>query len=373
MKKKLLIAAVGAALVAGPMVAAHAAGATLYGHVHMSLDRFDDDAVGGSTERGFISSNSTRFGIKGDEDLGGGLKTIYQIESGGLAADTGASGMGGTLRNTFVGFTGGWGTAKIGRHDTPFKDLGRKLDNFNEQVGDMRGIIGSGGINGWANWDSRVSNMIRYESPSFSGLQVIYLYATAEGGTPSGAGPGASTTSPDPTAGVAGDVNSLSLTWTGGPLFAGFGYEKHKTTTDEDETGMRLVGSYSMDAFTFGLFWETLEDLEGISGVETSTLGLVAAMKMGNNKFKFHWFEADDLDTPVGSADGTGGSLWAIGVDHTFSKTAMVYFNYATADNDTNASFVNVASANGGHGNGLPTAGGDTSPVGYSVGVILKF
>jgi predicted porin len=362
MKKKLLMAAVGAALVAGPMVAAHAAGATtLYGHMHMSLDRFDDDAAAGSTERGFLSSNSTRFGIKGDEDLGGGLKAIYQIESGGLAADTGAGGMGGTLRNTFVGFTGAYGTAKFGRHDTPFKDLGRKLDNFNEQVGDARNIIGSGGLSSLFNWDQRVSNMVRYDSPSFSGLKVAYQYATAEG---AGTVPGT----------VTGDVNSLNLTWDGGPIWAGFGYEKHKVVgSSDDETGIRLVGSYTMNDLTFGLFWETLEDLEGVSGVELNTIGLMAAMKMGNNKFKFHWYEADDLDSPIGTLQGTGGSLWAIGVDHIFSKTTMVYFNYATADNDTNAAFVDVASSNGGHGNFLGVAGGDTSPTGYSAGVILNF
>lgn len=376
MKKKLLMAAVGAALVAGPMVAAHAAGATLYGSFHMSLDRIDNDAGVGGSERGFLSSNSTRFGIKGDEDLGGGLKTIYQIESGALLADTGTGGMGGTLRNTFIGFTGDWGTVKFGRHDTPFKDLGRKLDNFNEQVGDARNIIGSGGASGWANWDARVSNMVRYESPSFGGAQVNVLYATAEGTTSAGPSTtGISATNPDPAAGVAGDVVSANLMWASGPLFIGGAYESHKTdgNQQEDETGLRLAGSYTMNDFTFGLFWETLKDLEGVSGEDTSTLGLIAAMKMGNNKFKFHWYEADDLEGPRGGS-GTGGSLWALGVDHSFSKTAMVYFNYASADNDTNASFVNVASGNGGHGNGVPlSALGEKSPTGYSAGVIVKF
>jgi predicted porin len=355
MKKKLLMAAVGAALVAGPVVAAHAAGATLYGHMHMSLDRFDN---GDTLERGFISSNSTRFGIKGNEDLGGGLKAIYQIESGGLAADTGASGMGGTLRNTFVGFTGAFGTVKVGRHDTPFKDLGRKLDNFNEQVGDARNAIGSGGANALFNWDQRVSNMIRYESPDFGGLQVKYLYGTAEGA--SVATPGA-------------DLNSVSLTWSAGPIWAGLGYETHKTNTSEDETGIRLLGSYTFNDIMLGLFWEDLSDLEGTTGEDTSTLGLIAAMKMGNNKFKFHWYEVDDLGGPNGGS-GTGGSLFALGVDHTFSKTSMVYFNYAKSDNDSNASFINVASANGGHGNVTAlSASGDKSPTGYTAGVIINF
>src|SRR3990167_6819734 len=139
MNKKLLIAAVGAALIAGPMLAAQAA-PTVYGHFHESLDHYDN---GGSpsTENGLLNNNSSRFGIKGDEDLGGGLKSIYQVESGAFVAVEGTSGFSGALRNTFMGFAGRLGVVKFGRHDTPYKDLGRKFDNFNEQVGDMRNFI----------------------------------------------------------------------------------------------------------------------------------------------------------------------------------------------------------------------------------------
>lgn len=372
MNKKLLIAAVGMALVAGPMMA-HAVGATVYGSLHMSVDSIDNGdttpiaSVG--NKRGFISSNSSRFGLKGDEDLGGGLKTIYQMESGGFAMDTGTSGLGGTLRNTFMGLTGGWGTVKIGRYDTPFKDLGRKLDNFNEQVGDARNIIGSGGVNAWANWDARVSNVVRYESPNFSGAQVNVLYGTAEGSSPSGTGAAATSINPDPAAGVAGDVVSANLLWTSGPMFLGLAYEKHGTTTNKQETGMRLAGSYDIDALTIGLFYESLSDLEGTASSDGKTMGLMAAYKMGNNKIKFHTYKADELK----NSPNTGGALMALGVDHSFSKTASMYVNYATGDNDTSASFVNVASNNGGHGNGVPLGAADKDPKGYSVGMIVKF
>src|SRR3989344_4404628 len=102
MNKKLLMAAVGAALIAGPMVAAHA-GATLYGHFNMSLDRLDNDS---GNEDGRMSNNASRFGVKGDEDLGGGLKAIYQMEAGVAPLDEGTGGLGGSLRNSFVGFAG---------------------------------------------------------------------------------------------------------------------------------------------------------------------------------------------------------------------------------------------------------------------------
>src|SRR3990167_6336854 len=110
MKKKLLMAAVGAALVVGPMVAANAA-ATLYGRFHLSMDR-QDNGGDPAIEQGLISSNTSRFGIKGDEDLGGGLKSIYQMETS-FTADEGGGSLAG--RNTFVGLAGEMGTVKIGR------------------------------------------------------------------------------------------------------------------------------------------------------------------------------------------------------------------------------------------------------------------
>jgi predicted porin len=356
MKKKLLMAAVGAALVAGPMVAAHAAGATLYGHMHLSMDRYDND----TSEEGMMASNSARFGIKGDEDLGGGLKAIYQVESGAFGIDEGA-GLGGTLRNTFVGFSGGWGAVKLGRHDTPYKDLGRKLDNFNEQIGDMRTVIGNGDAadgTGAAitalSFDQRVSNVIRYESPSFSGLNVVVAHTSNNGADAAG--------------NTAQKDNSIGVNWSAGPLFLGAAWNERGTAVvDQEESGLRFAGSYTFNDFMVGLLWESLSDVGGTSGADIDAMGLVAAMKMGNNKFKFHWLEADESDD--GADDG--GDLMAIGVDHTFSKTAMVYLNYAMVSNDANAS-IRPASGVGGHGDNLASVTGDDASA-FSVGYILKF
>jgi predicted porin len=360
MKKKLLMAAVGAALCAGPVIAAHAAGATLYGHMHMSFDRLDND---NGIEDGRMSNNSSRFGIKGDEDLGGGLKAIYQLESNIVNIDDGVGGLAGTpvtntgfsngagssLRNTFVGFAGSWGTVKLGRHDTAFKDLGRKLDNFNEQVGDMRNAIGAS-----TGWDNRVSNMIRYESPSFSGLNVVVQHTSNDGS--------------EALANSSQKDNSLGVNWSAGPLFLGAAWNEQGTGTTTEESGIRLAGAYTFNNIMLGLLWESLSDMGGVSGTDRDAMGFVAAMTMGNNKFKFHYLDADKTDN---AATPDGAKLWAIGVDHTFSKTAMVYLNYASVDNDTGAA-VTTTSSNGGHGETLATTGGK-SPTGISTGVILKF
>jgi predicted porin len=339
------MAAVGAALVAGPMLAAQAE-TKLYGHFHMSMDRFDND----TKEDGFMANNSSRFGIKGDEDLGGGLKAIYQVESGIFNADDGTSGFGNQLRNTFVGFSGGWGTVKLGRHDTAYKDLGRKLDNFNEQVGDMRNFIGNAGT-----YDKRISNMIRYESPNFSGFNAV-VQNTSNNGSES-------------VVPATGRDTSLGVNYSAGPLFVGAAWnEVANTYSDNDTTGIRLAGAYTMNDFTFGLLWESLSDIGGTSGADRDAMGLVAAMKMGNNKFKFHWLDADKLDNTANS----GGDMWAIGVDHIFSKTTLVYLNYASASNDSAATF-GTASGPAGHGDSLATTVAGNDNTAFSAGYIINF
>ncbi len=353
MNKKLLIAAVGAALVAGPMLAAQAA-PTVYGHFHMSLDRYDngkDATSSGSTERGVLNSNSSRFGIKGDDDLGGGLKAIYQVESGVFSADEGTGGFGGTLRNTYVGFSGSsWGAVKFGRHDTPVKDLGRALDLFNEEVGDARNITGHGGT-----FDQRINNMVRYDSADFGGIKFALQYSTPE-------------------TSAATRNTSGNVTFSQGPLYLGLGYETHafSTSTKKDEKDIRLVGKYSMGDLILSALYETMDDLAGTSGADRKAWGLGAGFKMANNLLKFHYYSTDKVD---GQPTENGAKMWALGVDHNFSKATKVYFDYAKVDNDDGTFAFNPSSANGGHGtSSVPLAGANgASPKVYSFGTIINF
>ena len=118
-----------------------------------------------------MSSNSSRFGVRGTESLGGGLNAIFQIESN-VSADS--SGGQFATRETFAGLQGGWGTLKLGYFLTPYDDI---QGIFGSVPTLMTGILGSQGL--WANggaapenggFDSRIGNSVRYDSANIAGF-----------------------------------------------------------------------------------------------------------------------------------------------------------------------------------------------------------
>ncbi len=61
----------------------------------------------------------------------------------------------------------------LGKHDTPMKLVGRKVDNFGDTMADSRNLLGSSDIPAAQTLDLRTPNTVAYVSPSFSGLTVI--------------------------------------------------------------------------------------------------------------------------------------------------------------------------------------------------------
>jgi predicted porin len=163
---------------------------------------------------------------------------------------------------------------------------------------------------------------------------------------------------------------SLGVNFSSGPLFLGAAWnEKGKQGTNNQEpTGIRLAGSYTFNDITLGALYETLEDLDGVTNKDRDIFGLIASIKVGNNKFKFHYLEADKYDT---STTDDGADMFAIGVDHIFSKTTLVYLNYASVSNDTGGTF-NPASSPGGHGDNLASVTGKDNNA-ITAGYIINF
>ena len=105
------------------------------------------------------------LGVKGYEDLGGGLKANYMLECGVNPDGDGTDNTAGfSRRNQWVGMSGdSWGEFRVGRHDTPLKLAQGNFDQFNDTDADIQNTTLG---------EQRIDNTITYVTPSFSGFTV---------------------------------------------------------------------------------------------------------------------------------------------------------------------------------------------------------
>ncbi|MCU6500234.1 porin [Rugamonas sp. A1-17] len=123
MKKTSLTLAI-MALAAAAGGAAHAqSNVQVYGLLDMGVETANNKSATGGSQTSVISGgmNTSRWGLRGTEDLGGGLKAVFNLE-GGILMDTGAQD--GTLfkRQANVGLEGAFGRVVIGRSFTSVYD-----------------------------------------------------------------------------------------------------------------------------------------------------------------------------------------------------------------------------------------------------------
>ncbi|OBX65385.1 hypothetical protein A9299_08875 [Moraxella osloensis] len=163
--------AIASAIALASITAAHAA-PTVYGKAFLTLDYVstDYDAANKTDEDTFkLTSNQSRIGFKGDDDLTDTTKLIYQLEYQ-INPDDDSQQF--RSRNTYVGLAHNTlGTVLAGRHDTPLRLAQNKVDVFNDSLFD----ITNAGVSG----EYRVNNMVAYQSPVIVGMPVSFMAATA--------------------------------------------------------------------------------------------------------------------------------------------------------------------------------------------------
>jgi predicted porin len=120
--RTLTVALLGAsALAAQAQVASP--NVTLYGLIDVAVETVSNVSGVGSINRipSNVGMSPSSFGIKGTEDLGGGLSAIFNLESG-FTPDTGSMAQGGRLfgRQANVGLVGPWGQVLLGRNQSSF-------------------------------------------------------------------------------------------------------------------------------------------------------------------------------------------------------------------------------------------------------------
>jgi len=353
MNKKILAVAVSAAMFAAASVAV-AGEAEVYGLVHMSLDSMSgaaDDAAAGGDDGLYVSSNSSRLGVKGAEEMANGMKAIFQYEMTVPVSNGSALSMD---RNSYAGLSGNFGTVIVGRSDMPFKTAVRKFDLFGDTIGDNRSLtrLKVGGDD----WAMRRSDLVMY-SNKVGDVDFEIAYAVEDG------------TEDDSDMGA-------RVTYKGGPLTVMGAYETHgadaaMTGGTSDATGWILAASYGLGDITLAGGYLSVGDVNGGTG-DVTGFTVAAAYKAGSSTFKVQ-HTAGELDT--GAASNAKGSMTALGADYAMSKNTTLYAAYVMADNEDG--LVSKLDAGGAHDSTVTdTVNADTSnedPSGISIGLIHKF
>ena len=236
-KKRLLALAVGAALVYPSLAAAKEMKESgdsvveLYGRVYPELVREKGKGAteAGATvatlaaaptggtgiiERNEIESSNSRLGVRGYEKLGHGLKAIFQLETE-FHVDSNDSKF--AQRDSFVGLSSdAWGTIKLGRMDTPFKNYGDDLSFLGVSSGNFTSssnVLRKAGFgeSSASSFHLRRANVVQYETPEFGGFDGAIQYSTDETDT--------ATRKPH--------VWSGAVKWEGGPITVSLAHEIH--------------------------------------------------------------------------------------------------------------------------------------------------
>jgi predicted porin len=246
-----------------------------------------DNGAGTSVTQTKLDSggvNTSRWGVKGSEDLGGGLKANFVLEQG-FNLDTGAANVAGQAfsRYSYVGFSGGFGEVKFGKTGTAYDDVSGASDAvFDSALSPMNHVFAS--IN--YNWNP--ANSIYYQAPTMGGFSGALSYSLGEDKT--------ATTS-------ASAITSLNLTYGAGPVAVQLGYQvediNNTAALPSDTKFTRLGASYN-----FG----------------------VATAKANYGK-----------TTSVGNKDGYDATDYQIGVDFPVSSALTVSANYAKSDDSNPA------------------------------------
>src|SRR6266581_3319869 len=288
MKRRSILAVSATALVvaaafsaSSPVIAADTS-VQFYGHLDLSVD----DATKGikeSTAQGKVgwqadvSSNLSYFGLRGDHDIGGGNKMVFQVETQiDVAATPGPSPVNqasqgnvdnkvlGALgsRNSYLGIAGGFGAFKLGKTDAPYKLSTARMDPFSATVGDYNSIMGNTGGDNRAEFDTRLSHAMWYESPKMGAFSFSALFAPGQNrasdnsnnasGEPDCTGGGGGVTGGgvvNPCAdGSFGDAFSVAGVYEAGPLYGIIAFEQHNKVNRTGDEGSGVTGSAPVGA-----------------------------------------------------------------------------------------------------------------------------
>ncbi len=316
MKRSVLCLAVLCALVGE---ASAQSNVTMFGIVDAGVRHVQN---GGNSVTQLASGGiaASRLGIKGSEDLGGGLSASFWLESQ-INADTGEVIGKFWGRRSTLSLTGGFGEIRMGRDFTPAYRVATLLsDPFgNSGLPAIDSIFSTAKINGVAySTHYRLDNSVTYFLPNTLGG--IYGQATVA-----------------PREGVdgAGHTGGL-LGYKSGPLDVGVAYGQTKVAQGSVKTAA-LAGNYDFGAFKLYAGWS---QLKYTSATENRyNLGALVPMGRGTLKVNLAQSVGKGGDYQFDGMENKASKI-AVGYAYDLSKRTALYTNLAYIKNKGGAAFV---------------------------------
>jgi predicted porin len=353
MNKKLVALAV-AGLLAAPLAQAQTANVTLYGRLNIDAEVVNGKQANGQNPNVYrVNTNSSRFGIRGTESLGGGLNAIFQIENSVNPTNSGGTIAG---RETFVGLQGGWGTFKVGRFLAPYDDIHPIFGNvptLTTSILSTATLWAQGAYNATSGgFDDRVQQSIRYDSPVMAGFN----FSGQVGAYPS-----------LPNA-PHGTVYSVGGFYNNGPFQAGMAYESHVSTRipGRMDQAFSIAGAWNFGIVRLAGVWESKKYEQLVGDLKNDVWGVSLTGNLGPGQGYLGYIAVNDgkgsaaAGTRVGNAgigNDTGAAQWVVSYTYPLSKRTLTYAGYVKIVNQTNANYTfNInpyAVANGGDPGGL--------------------
>ena len=357
MRKTSLALAVAAALV-GFGTSAHA-DTTLYGSARVSLDYTDADSdyargpngvlvrtsVGSSAWDVF--NNASRLGVRGEEDLGGGLNAIYQYEFG--VDPTEGSSLN-SNRPKWFGLKGGFGSITAGTQLTPYYNAIAIGDIFNSsKIFSGTSYLGSG-------YGLRMDNSLLYSTPNLSGFTAQAMLAVNGSCTPSdikSTGGLCKLTVDNKLPGnLSSDIDiwNIGLSYKNGPFFVGAAYMSlqgdefsdllTRPTWDGDQWGMSA--GFNSGPLAVSLAYEN-GDVNDLTFGDTENVYLTGQYTVGNGVVRAAYgFNTPSDDRLNIVADGNPVTLlqddrntWALGYQYNLSKRTRLWVEYQGQEADS--------------------------------------
>ncbi len=282
MKKSLIALAVLAA--SGAAMAQSSV--TLYGIADIWVGK----VKGQSAEVGSGGLSTSRLGFKGSEDLGGGLKANFTFEQK-LDLTNGATNANTFDRQANVGFSGGFGTVKLGRGWNAMDDV------FGLSNSGFDSALSANAI--WLNsYNGAADAQLYYATPEFAGFTAAV--STQLKGNAAG-----------------GKLSAFNVAYANGPVAVALGYEKDEA--NGDQKGTMINGSYDLGMAKLLASYYTTKNTGGVAGAKVNSYQIGADIPVSS---------ALTVSVGYASSKPSGGdsdSGFGIAAGYSLSKRTMVY------------------------------------------------